>query len=46
MAIDSVDQGGRRMGGMVFVNADECSDSDLKLLGKLALGFVKGLPAK
>jgi len=41
-----VEQGGRQMGGLVFVDADQCSDSDLKLLAKLALKFVKELPAK
>lgn len=41
-----VEQGGRSMGGMVFVDADCCSDADLKALAKLALSFVKQLPAK
>jgi len=43
---EAVVQGGRRMGGLIFVDADDCSEKDLKSLAKLALGFVKGLPAK
>jgi len=41
-----VEQGGRRMGGMIFVDADACTDTDLKALAKLALSFVRGLPEK
>jgi len=41
-----VEQGGRRMGGMIFVDADNCSDTDLKSLATLALRFAKTLPAK
>jgi len=41
-----VEQGGRRMGGMIFVEADSCSEPDLKSLAKLALGFVNTLPEK
>ena len=39
-------QGGRSMGGLISVDADACNDSNLKALGKLALGFVKDMPAK
>ncbi len=41
-----VEQGGRRMGGLIFVDADNCSELHLKALAKLALSFVKTLPAK
>ncbi len=41
----TVDQGGRRMSGLIFVDADKCSEN-LKSLAKLALRFVKTLPAK
>ncbi len=41
-----VEQGGRRMAGMVFVDADNCSTKHLKSLSKLAREFVEGLPAK
>jgi len=40
-----VQQGGRRMGGMIFVDADACSDANLKSLAKLALSFVRSLPS-
>jgi len=42
----TVEQGGRRMGGLVFVDADNCSEPNLKQLAKLALQFVKTLPEK
>lgn len=41
-----VEQGGRRMGGMIFVDADKCSDQDLQALAELARTFVSSLPAK
>jgi len=41
-----VEQGKRRMGGLVFVDADNCSAKDLKSLSKLAKEFVESLPAK
>ncbi len=41
-----MEQGGRRLGGMIFVDADACSDSTLKALAKIALNFVKQLPPK
>jgi len=41
-----VEQGGRRMGGLVFVDADNCSAKQLTSLAKLALEFVENLPAK
>jgi len=41
-----VEQGGRRMGGLVFVNADKTTDADLKSLAKLALSFATSLPPK
>jgi len=41
-----VEQGGRRMGGMVFVDADACNDTDLKTIAKLAKSFNRSLPAK
>ncbi len=41
-----VTQGKRRMGGMIFVDADNCNDSDLKSLAKLALKFVEAMPPK
>ena len=40
------EQGGRLMGGMIFMGADTCRDADLKLLASLALEFVETLPAK
>lgn len=41
-----VEQGGRQMGGMIFIGSDTCSDSDLQFLTRLALEFVETLPAK
>lgn len=41
-----VEQGKRRMGGLVFVDADNCSAKNLKSLAKLATEFVESLPAK
>ena len=41
-----VEMGGRRMGGLVFVAADACTDDQLKDWVALALRFVGGLPAK
>lgn len=43
---ERVEQGGRRMGGLIFVDADNCSEPDLKKLAKIALRFVKTLPPK
>jgi len=42
----TVEQGGRQMGGLIFVDADNCTESNLKLLAKLALQFVNTLPDK
>lgn len=39
-------QGGRKMGGLIFVDADECSDIQLKDWIALALRFVETLPPK
>lgn len=41
-----VEQGGRRMGGLIFVEADSLSSADMKRLMKLALEFVENLPKK
>ncbi len=41
-----VEQGGRKMGGLIFVESDSLSDTELKTLMKLALSFVGSLPAK
>ncbi len=41
-----VEQGGRRMGGLIFVDADNCSSKNLNSLAKLAMEFVESLPAK
>lgn len=41
-----VEQGGRRMGGMVFVESDSLSDAQMKSLMKLALSFVGNLASK
>ena len=41
-----VEQGGRRMGGMIFVDADSCCDKELMSLAALALKFVQTLPVK
>lgn len=41
-----MEQGGRRMTGMVFVDAESCDDSTLKEWIKLAVDWVKTLPPK
>ena len=41
-----MEQGGRRMGGFVFVNEDDCDDKQLRALVDLALEYVSTLPAK
>lgn len=41
-----VDMGGKRLGGLVFVEADACADKALKWWLKLSLGFVGELPRK
>ncbi|MDA0991991.1 MAG: TfoX/Sxy family protein [Verrucomicrobia bacterium] len=41
-----MEQGGKRMGGFVFVNEDDCSDKDLRGWIDLTLGFVGKLPPK
>ncbi len=41
-----VEQGGRKMGGMIFVDADVLSDFEVKALMKLAMKFVGKLPSK
>jgi len=41
-----VELGGRRMGGMIFVDAAPCSLVDLRDWVFLALSFVETLPAK
>lgn len=38
--------GGRRMGGLIFVDEDVCGDDTLKDWISLALSFVGPLPAK
>ena len=41
-----LEQGGRRMGGMVFVDEAACDDNALKNWITLALSFVDALPPK
>lgn len=41
-----VNMGGKRLGGLVFVDADDCDDKAMKAWLKLALGFVSKLPKK
>ncbi len=41
-----MEQGGRRMGGLVFVNEDACDDDALKEWISMALSFVSTLPPK
>ncbi|MEM9234298.1 MAG: RNA methyltransferase [Pseudomonadota bacterium] len=41
-----VDLNGRRMGGMIFVQAASCNDGQLKDFLELALNFVATLPPK
>lgn len=41
-----MEQGGKRMGGLIFVNEDECDDDSLSGWIALALGFVGTLPSK
>ncbi len=41
-----VDMGGRRLGGLVFVDADACDQVALKEWIGMALGFVERLPKK
>jgi hypothetical protein len=41
-----VDMGGRRLGGLVFVDADECDDEAFKQWIVMAVGFVGRLPSK
>lgn len=41
-----MEQGGRRMGGLIFVDEDDCSDAALMDWIALALSFVGLLPAK
>ena len=41
-----VEQGGRRMSGMIFIGADTCDEQDLKSLARLALEFADTLPDK
>ncbi|MBX2883074.1 MAG: TfoX/Sxy family protein [Granulosicoccus sp.] len=41
-----MEQGGRRMTGMVFVDAESCTDQELKEWVGLALDWVKTLPPK
>ncbi len=38
--------GGRRMGGLIFVDEEACDGQSLKAWVSLALGFVAALPAK
>ena len=42
----AMEQGGRRMGGLVFVDEAACDDGALRDWIALALGFVGTLPAK
>jgi TfoX/Sxy family transcriptional regulator of competence genes len=41
-----MEQGGRRMGGLIFVAEDECGGAALKEWVSLALSFVTTLPPK
>lgn len=41
-----VEMGGRRMGGLVFVNEGDCDDPSLRGWIELALRFVANLPPK
>lgn len=41
-----MEQGGRRMGGLVFVDEEACDRKALKSWVRLALSFVSTLPAK
>lgn len=41
-----MEQGGRRMGGLIFVAEDECGGAALKQWVSLALSFVTTLPPK
>ena len=41
-----VEMGGRRLGGLVFVDADACDDDALKHWIAMASGFVGRLPRK
>lgn len=41
-----VDMGGKRLGGLVFVEADACDQAALKEWIAMALGFVARLPRK
>ena len=42
----AMEQGGRRMGGFVFVNEDDCDDVSLKEFVDLASGYAASLPPK
>ena len=41
-----MEHGGRRMGGFIFVNEDDCNDAQLRAWIDLALEYVGSLPAK
>ena len=41
-----MEMGGRRMSGLIFVDADKCDEAQLKSWIALARGFVDTLPAK
>ncbi len=41
-----VEQGGRKMGGLIFVDSDSLTDTEMKSLMKLALSFVGNLAPK
>lgn len=41
-----MDMTGRKMGGMIKVYGEDCSDADLKYWVSLAMSFVSQLPAK
>ena len=41
-----MEQGGKRMGGLVFVDEDACDDTALRDWVSLALSFVTTLPPK
>jgi hypothetical protein len=41
-----MEQGGRRMGGLVFVTEDACGAAEMKDWVSLALSFVSTLPPK
>ncbi len=41
-----MEQGGRRMGGFIFVNEDDCEDAEMKGFAQLALSYAATFPPK